>query len=103
MKQDAAQSIKAIQQDLNLQHQVAMAELRRKHAVDIEDWGRALKTKEYENAVLKEQLAANEVRDSGKTSEMEKGYEIARTVRIINSRLQSGNFLEARMILPAFA
>ena len=80
MKQGTAQNVKAVQRDLTLQHQVEMSELRRKHAVDIEDWERALKTKEYENAVLKEQLNANEINDFEKKSEMEKGYEIARTV-----------------------
>jgi hypothetical protein len=81
MKQGTAQNVKAVSRDLTLQHQVEMSELRRKHAVDIEDWERALKTKEYENAVLKEQLNANEINDFEKKSEMEKGYEIARTVR----------------------
>jgi len=68
------------QQGAVRQHQVEITELRRKHEVEVDDWHRAIKTKEYQIAVLKEQITANQIRDSGVKSDKEKGYEIARSV-----------------------
>jgi len=68
------------QQGAVRQHQVEITELRRKHEVEVDDWQRAIKTKEYQIAVLKEQITANQIRDSGVKSDKEKGYEIARSV-----------------------
>jgi len=87
-KEGAEESAKRAQQGVMREQLVDMAELRRKHLVEEEDWERAMKTKEYEIAVLKEQMNANLVRDSGVKSDKEKGYEIARSVQDAYHKLQ---------------
>lgn len=99
-KEGAERSAHLAQQHLERQYQVHMTELKRKQKAEIEDWERAVKTKEYEISVLKEQLAADEIRNSSSQSDKEKGYEIARSAQDAYHKLQVASAQMRDLIEP---
>ena len=86
--------------DLVRQHQTEIAEMKRQYQVEIDRSTRAIRTKEYEISVLKQQLADWEVRDSERKSKMEERDEMARTEREANHKLQKAATQMRQLVEP---
>ena len=86
--------------DLVRQHETEIAEIKRQHLVEIDRSTRAIRTKEYEISVLKQQLADWQVRDSERKSEKEERDEMAQTVREAYHKLQKAATQMRQLVEP---